>query len=495
VTDDLRVLLLRRLVEVFDSLPATRDDEHGETLRALRHLVVHRGEAGEDPMAQEVSEMLDEIDAGSLGSPEAVYLRLLVNPRAVAQTLARASLDSSDREPRAASSRAPVDNASIDGRKLGPRFNASATSSLLNELRALCRGQGVRAPDIDRQVGPALREVCGIDLSDGPEAVRAKLSHWVTGIVNQFSPELRLAVLVPLGLQENAWARFLSDRVDWLSQILNQSPRTTRRRIETGLTQLVEAATDSADAPGLENGWRLAKFGFRRSLLVCCDLRKYGAADEQLQRILQELGIQSLDRAGAAAGVDRSTWIRQPKGDEEFAVLPPDTPERPVVDDYLRALNTELRSVNRYRIPDAKVRMRLAIHHGAIVDGANGFPGSDAVLVSRLLDSKATHLALEAFPNANLVVMLSEHLYQTLVAAGHTSLKPTDFRKVEVTVKNFTGFGWMWIPDGDVHALDLSEAETGTEIDLDTPDRTGGVNQHAVVSGGSLVYRVIALSG
>lgn len=235
----------------------------------------------------------------------------------------------------------------------------------------------------------------------------------------------------------------------------------------------------------------MSQANFRRSLLVCCDLRKYGAADDQLQRILQELLVQSLDRAGAAAGVDRSTWIRQPKGDEEFAVLPPDTPERPVVDDYVRALNAELQSVNRYRIPDAKVRMRLAIHHGAIVDGANGFPGSDAVLVSRLLNSEAAHLALEAFPNADLVVMLSEHLYQTLVAAGHTSLKPTDFRKVEVTVKNFTGFGWMWIPDGDVHALDLSETETGsgTELALDTPTPAGGLHQNAVASGGSTVYQ------
>jgi hypothetical protein len=236
---------------------------------------------------------------------------------------------------------------------------------------------------------------------------------------------------------------------------------------------------------------------FRRSLLVCCDLRKYGAADDQLQRILQELLIQSLDRAGQVAGLDRTTWHRQPKGDEEFAVLPSDSPERPVVDDYVRALNAELQSVNRYRVPDAKVRMRMALHHGAIVDGANGFPGNDAVLVSRLLNSQAAHQALEDFPNADLVVVLSEHLYDTLVAAGHTSLKPTDFRKVDVTVKNFKGHGWMWIPDGDVHAMKLDGSaddadadETGTADAAERPPaQTGTVNQHAVASGGSAIYQ------
>ncbi|MCS7480924.1 hypothetical protein ACFFQW_36635 [Umezawaea endophytica] len=225
---------------------------------------------------------------------------------------------------------------------------------------------------------------------------------------------------------------------------------------------------------------------FRRSLLVSCDLRKYGAADDQLQRILQELLIQSLDRAGQVAGLDRTTWHRQPKGDEEFAVLPPDSPERPVVDDYVRALNAELQSVNRYRVPDAKVRMRMALHHGAIVDGANGFPGNDAVLVSRLLNSQAAHQALEDFPNADLVVVLSDHLYGTLVAAGHTSLKPSDFRKVDVTVKNFKGHGWMWIPDGDVHAMKFDEAAEPAEL---PPAQTGSVNQHAVASGGSAIYQ------
>ncbi len=229
----------------------------------------------------------------------------------------------------------------------------------------------------------------------------------------------------------------------------------------------------------------MSQANFRRSLLVCCDLRKYGAADDQLQRILQELLIQSLDRAGEVAGLDRTTWHRQPKGDEEFAVLPPDSPERPVVDDYVRALNAELQAVNRYRVPEAKVRMRMAIHHGAIVDGANGFPGSDAVLVSRLLNSSAAHQALEDFPNADLVVVLSEHLYGTLVAAGHTSLKPGDFRKIDVTVKNFTGHGWMWIPDGDVHAMAL-DGDASTDP---APTPTATVNQRATASGGSQVYQ------
>ncbi|GAA1344988.1 hypothetical protein [Saccharothrix algeriensis] len=226
---------------------------------------------------------------------------------------------------------------------------------------------------------------------------------------------------------------------------------------------------------------------FRRSLLVCCDLRRYGAADDQLQRDLQEVLVRSLDQAGRAAGLDRSTWHRQAKGDEEWAVLPPDAPEHLVVDHYVRALAAELSAANRYRVPEARARLRLAIHHGAVVDGANGFPGQDSVLVSRLLNSKPAHIALDEFPEADLVVVLSEIVYSTLVLAGHTTLRPTDFRRVEVVEKTFRGHGWMWVPNGDVHALHLPGAPAAPR-ELAAP-QGATVHQSATATGGSTVVQ------
>ncbi|MEU5691339.1 hypothetical protein [Actinosynnema sp. NPDC020468] len=231
----------------------------------------------------------------------------------------------------------------------------------------------------------------------------------------------------------------------------------------------------------------------RRSLLVCCDLRSYGSADDQLQRELQELLVRSLDRAGASAGLDRTQWTRQAKGDEEWAVLPPHTPERVVVDDYVRALDAELSSVNQWRVPEAKVRMRVAMHHGMVMDGANGFPGKDSVLVSRLLNSKPAHQALEQVPSADLVLVLSEFLYDSLVEPGHTTLRAKSFRRVEVAEKTFTGHGWMWIPHGDVHGLDLSPGTPAPSVPPVPPAAAepapGSVNQSAVAHGGSTVVQ------
>ncbi|NUT52519.1 MAG: hypothetical protein HOV94_35310 [Saccharothrix sp.] len=225
---------------------------------------------------------------------------------------------------------------------------------------------------------------------------------------------------------------------------------------------------------------------FQRSLLVCCDLRSYGSADDVLQRELQELLVRTLDRAGTAAGLDRTTWRRQAKGDEEWAVLPATTQETDVVDRYVRALDAELAVTNRYRVPEARLRLRMAIHFGATVEGANGYPGQDAVLVSRLLDSQAAHAALEQSP-ADLVVVLSDTLFTSLVAARHTTLRPEDFRRVDVRVKAFQGQAWMWLPSGDVHSLDLGEGAAAPLSPV--VDRSTTVNQNAVASGASTVIQ------
>ncbi|PSL55045.1 hypothetical protein B0I31_1052 [Saccharothrix carnea] len=233
---------------------------------------------------------------------------------------------------------------------------------------------------------------------------------------------------------------------------------------------------------------------FQRSLLVCCDLKSYGSADDLLQRELQELLVRTLDRAGEAAGLDRSAWRRQAKGDEEWAVLPAATPEGDVVDRYVRALDVELGKTNRYRVPEARLRLRMAIHFGTTVEGANGYPGQDAVLVSRLLNSEPPHAALEQSPGSDLVVVLSDTLFTSLVAARYTTLRPEDFRPVDVRVKDFRGRAWMWLPSGDVHSLDLDAAPAAGpagagEAPVSPVVTAPSVNQYAVASGASTVIQ------
>jgi len=187
----------------------------------------------------------------------------------------------------------------------------ASPESLMNELRALCRGQGVQAPGIDKQVGPALREVCGIVAGDGPEAVRVKVGRWVVGIVEHFPTELRLAVLAPLGLHEDAQSRFLSDRVDWLAKLQDRGPRTIRRRVEAGLTRLVEAGlerTAKADRGEPEEEWHVSEF---EALLrldgetpTCTERRTIRADRDGVKEITWSISLPPASEDGVPGDLD-----------------------------------------------------------------------------------------------------------------------------------------------------------------------------------------------
>lgn len=124
---------------------------------------------------------------------------------------------------------------------------------LMGELKALRRGRGVQAPGIDRQVGPALREACGINESDGAQVVREKLDAWVSTLVRTLPEDLKLAVVTPLALNTEAQHAFLTHRIQWLASREDRDSRTIRRRIDDGLTRLVEAAI--RPGPTTPDGW------------------------------------------------------------------------------------------------------------------------------------------------------------------------------------------------------------------------------------------------
>jgi hypothetical protein len=135
---------------------------------------------------------------------------------------------------------------------------------LHDELRALARGRGVRAPNLDTRVGPALRRLA--ELSDRPAGeVRARLTGWLHDGLAALPGDLRRVVEVALGLDPAADQPWLTHRVAWLATELDRDPRTVRRRYEDGFRLLAEMVATgtwtlagdgprSGDGPDLEGG-------------------------------------------------------------------------------------------------------------------------------------------------------------------------------------------------------------------------------------------------
>jgi hypothetical protein len=181
---------------------------------------------------------------------------------------------------------------------------------------------------------------------------------------------------------------------------------------------------------------------FARRLCVAIDAKSYGALDNVAQYDTQALLAEVLDEAAAAAGLDRGAWLKQPQGDGELALVPPDQPEPRVVDDFVRELDAILQLRNHGRRPDARLRVRMAIDFGVAYEAPYGFAGEAVVATARLLSSDGLHRALAEAADADLAVALSPQVYRT-VTNRHTSLTADHFYRIEVSEKEYSSEAWI----------------------------------------------------
>lgn len=200
---------------------------------------------------------------------------------------------------------------------------------------------------------------------------------------------------------------------------------------------------------------------------LAVDVLGYGRGDDRRQADIHHDLPRLMDRAAVGAGLDRSQWQIQRKGDEELAVYPMDASEPRLIDDFVRHLRWELNQYNSARIPALRLRLRLAVDHGPVELAPNGFAGATVVSVSRLLGADPLYEALRLHKEADLAVLLSDRVYTATVGSGHTTLTPADFREVKVQVKEYAAAAWLRVPgcpgDAALPPADVPGTGEGTE--------------------------------
>lgn len=183
-----------------------------------------------------------------------------------------------------------------------------------------------------------------------------------------------------------------------------------------------------------------------RWLCLSVDVQGYGARDDDAQHEVQRTLLEMLDVAGTRAGVDRTRWQRQPKGDEELALIPVDEAPQRVVGEFCLELDALLYRHNLRPGLAGRLRMRLAIDEGPVRMAANGFVGTAVVGASRLAASQAARQALEREPGANLVVVLSHGVYRDRVGNGRSVLPRAEFQRARISEKEIDEDAWLWVP-------------------------------------------------
>ncbi|MFF5204936.1 hypothetical protein [Streptosporangium sp. NPDC000396] len=203
---------------------------------------------------------------------------------------------------------------------------------------------------------------------------------------------------------------------------------------------------------------------FGRALVMASDLKGYGRGDDKRHEVMQRGFVDLHTAAAAHAGLNRSDWAIQPGGDGELAVLPASEPDPLVVDQYLRALHQGLVHHNDTLPAEDRLRLRVALAFGTAYPSVNGYAGQAVVEASRLVSWQPLKRIFDEREGANIVLILSQRVFEDVVRQGHTSHRESDFRKVSVQEKEFSGSAWIWAPEIDLKSLSfLSEPAEAKE--------------------------------
>jgi hypothetical protein len=152
-----------------------------------------------------------------------------------------------------------------------------------------------------------------------------------------------------------------------------------------------------------------------------------------------------LAEARRGAGITDDAVTLQHAGDGEFAIMAPGLDESVVLPAFVTHLRAALREVNADLTEHARLRLRMAVHRGHLAPSAGGWAGGAATAVHRLLDSDVLRTALADTPSADLALLVSDVLYQDVVAHGYGGLDAGAFTRVlaAIPAKEFAEPAWL----------------------------------------------------
>jgi hypothetical protein len=194
-------------------------------------------------------------------------------------------------------------------------------------------------------------------------------------------------------------------------------------------------------ARGTRHVQHLRSLAFR--FLIAIDVEGFSQRHTAEQARVQDDLEHAMTLAAASAGLDRKRWYRQPRGDGELAVLPESADGLSLVADYPRKLSAAIAVVNEAGKGAPRLRVRMAIHHGAVAPGRFGPVGAAPIVVSRLVDAEIVRQQLRQRGNLDIALIVSTTVYDEVIQSRLRDLHPEAFRRTIIRAKGATYVGYL----------------------------------------------------
>jgi hypothetical protein len=163
-----------------------------------------------------------------------------------------------------------------------------------------------------------------------------------------------------------------------------------------------------------------------------------------------------------AAGVPLGQADIQPTGDGMNVVLPADAGYVVTFPRIMTEFADRLRTDNEGH--SDRVRVRMAADIGPVDSAALGFSGPTVIRFCRLVDSDQLRDTTKRNPGADLVVAVSDWLYENLIRPGYSDLHKHAFTRELVVAKRYQAVAWLWASPARDSADAATHSPTNMEI-------------------------------
>src|SRR5262249_9581709 len=128
--------------------------------------------------------------------------------------------------------------------------------------------------------------------------------------------------------------------------------------------------------------------------------------------VMRQILYVALGEAARFADLEYSTWHREDRGDGVLAIVPAGVPKSRILGPWVEGLHRALRAGNQPASGAAPVRLRAGIHAGEVHRDSYGVVGADVDIACRLADADIAKRILATTPAAQLIVVVSDTVYQ-----------------------------------------------------------------------------------
>jgi class 3 adenylate cyclase len=195
-----------------------------------------------------------------------------------------------------------------------------------------------------------------------------------------------------------------------------------------------------------------------RAIMVL-DVTGFGRLHNRAQLQVRTAMNDAVRAAFRGSGVRWSSLAVEDRGDGAIILLPPSVSKVDLLDPVVPNLAAMIRRHNETADPELRIRLRVSVHAGEVHRDATGWVGTDLNAACRLVSSAAVCRYLRQRPSVDLLVVVSDAVYQAVVRHGYRRISPATYAPVHVAIKELNTRAWVHCP---TEVPSNAEAAAGT---------------------------------